>query len=284
MTRCFIILLSLLCFASCSSNESAEETSSTEAKAPELVTLNDHLLFVSDYFNRNELETTNYEDVKASFQIGDLVSNYSDSLTLENTVLLRNFYFEGNQLKAVKYASYSDSAQMVLLKSQFDELNPALTALLGNPIQSTINASKWVSNQTSFKLKTFPKEGVDLVISSVNTDTAQTSCVGDWYKAESTLTNTIKGQLKGTLSLDTLSPEKFDGITLSAAQNQLFLTYDCPVSKKLIWVDTKSIVSALNAIFGSKPEIKDGMYFWTYPQGQIQLDVVHNGYTIQFIL
>lgn len=282
----FISLFAAIAY-SCQPSEGSTEESGVEVEkeitVADLTQLEEHLLYTSSYFIEHPLnEGVSFEDITTLFKISDLQPKYSDSLPFENGVIARSFFFQDDQLVALKYASYSDSTQMESINNSLPKITTSLVAVLGDIQGQSPHSSKWIAHQTTFQLKAFPNEGIDFMVSKNTTATEKTACVGDFFAAKNELMAIISTQINTGGDLGSSSPLLFDGISILFEVNELQMQYECTTSEKLKVVDIKSIVSSMNELFGQEATIKDDMFFWFTSTQEVQLSQLENGYSFLF--
>jgi hypothetical protein len=279
-------LLITLILASCGSNtteeSSGEPAVQEEPTTASLTSLSEHLNFTSQFFMDQSFAAISFADLQKPFNLSDQSEHYEDSVVLTTCTLHRQFIFAGDSLVGVKLSSFSDSTQMVEINANMSNLLDGLSQVLGATTKATNYYSQWNASNTSFKLKLFPTEGVDFLISNSSVQVT-TQCVGDMYAASSKLYELVGQYMAGSLSIDTLSPVNFEGILLQPGAGELDLIYACKVSPKLMMVDEKTLQNGLSELVGSKPSLQDGMYFWTIDSGKIQFDLLENGFSVKFI-
>lgn len=280
MNKILPILAIIFLSYSCKTEDEQNENTQSDSDSIELISLTDHVLFACKYVDQYGLNKTTRNDIEINFNI---VGSNEDSIVLNNCILKRSFYFNNDQLEAIKLSSYTDSLGMVNSKADLNGLKTSLSSMFPNSsIDSTLYSYEWINNGISYQLKIYPKEGVDLVISrSSNIET--TNCVGDLYAAEEYLNSIIQKKITTNISLETLTEQIFQGISVSCTSDLISIVYLCSVSQKLKILDAKSIENKLSLLFSSKPERKDDMLFWTYSNGKIQLDEIVDGFSIKFI-
>ncbi|CAG5076257.1 hypothetical protein [Parvicella tangerina] len=274
----FIIPLSFLLFSCQSENKEEAASSNSTPSAP--LTLSDHGLLVCQYVYENGLDSISLEDIQQHF---NLPEGHEDTIELDQVSLKRTFYFNEGQLEAIKYATYTDSAGMIKSIQELNALKSDISNLLtASTKDSTLYTNKWEHQGISYQLKIYPEEGIDLIISkSVNS--GNTDCVGDLYSAQDYLAGLIQQKLNNSILLDTLNAKTFGGITVNCQEGQIQLIYNCSVSKKLKMLDALSIEKRLNSLFNSKSTVKDGMLFWSYSNGELQLEEMEKGFAFHFI-
>lgn len=275
-----IIFLSLL-LVSCNSSQDDQlnYSEAEENSAPK--TLEDYLLQTSKFFNDNSIDQgISKEAVQSQFNISGNTSTWVDSIELASGMLHRYFHFDENRLTAVKLSSYIDSTQKDDLTTTVDHIINIMIETLGKPENSTLYSTSWIANNTSYKLKVFPSEGIDFIIS---TAINKTQCVGDFFDAKMKFETIVSQKIQDLISLDSLKNINVPGIEIAVSTNELQINYTCEVSKKLVLVDNDLIINALNNICGSKSNVKDDIRFWETNLYELQLSTLENGHLLNFI-
>lgn len=275
-----IVLLSLL-LVSCNSSQDdqLDHPESEENNTPK--TLEDYLLQTSTFFNDNSIDQgISKEAVQSQFNISGNSSTWVDSIELTSGMFYRYFHFDENHLTAVKLSSYTDSTQKDDLTTTVDHITNVMSETLGKPENLTLYSTNWIAKNTSYKLKVFPTEGIDFIIS---TAINKTQCVGDFFDAKMQFETIVSQKIQDLISLDSLTNIHVPGIEVALSTNELQINYTCEVSKKLVLVDNDLIINALNNICGSKSNIKDDIHFWETNQYELQLSTLENGHLLKFI-
>lgn len=276
----FFLVIGLLLVSCDSSNQ--EETSdqlASEGNDP-MNTLEDHQLFTASFVVENELITK--EMIQDKFNVSGESNTWNDSVQLENCSLYRSFHFDNNELTGIKLVSFSDSTQLADMISNLDQTINNINNLLGSPKSSSLYATSWSKNDRSYKLKVYPSEGLDFVISK-DENSQQTQCVGEFFDAKTAFESIVSQLLQDQLPIDTTINQIVPGIVVNYSGKELQLTYECEVSKKLVIIDNSLIINSLNSIAGMKSIIKDDIHFWETDRYELQLSKLQNGHLLKFI-
>lgn len=257
------------------------ETISTE-KQKELITPTDHIVDLCDYLFEHPIKNSiSKETITDHFQIEKTLI---DSINFDNSLLKRTFIVEENTLIGVKFSLYSDSIASFDVEIQINQIASYLTTKMGLAPISTLYTHYWTYHEMAFRLKIYPNEGFDLIVSRESGLNNISSCVGDWTSVKDQTTAIIDSLISGIVLNPQHITKEFSGIIFSFKNQEINIEYTCLVSLKLIEIDKKTLISDVNTLLSKSPIEKDGMLFWEHDKLTLQMISTNTGFSIKLII